>query len=258
MAIQNRRGSFSDFDRTKLLSGEFAFVVDGDADNSIDGKSIYAKVGDAVKQLATHEDIVIAINNAIEDVRNQIVNEAVSLITNGPVLSFNGRNGAVVPKSGDYYADMIRKSTGSTETVAQAINNLDASISASWKLLKTFTNASFSANSVLVTPGIENYKVIAIAHQAAGTANSNWVSAASVDLAYREATGTTSKLATMEEVQVGSATSSPQMITAFRQFSFDNTGVTLQGGWISRIGSTTSAAVENDYVCVPIAIYGVC
>ena len=40
MAIQNRRGVYTDFDPTKMKPGEFAIVQSGDP-NSTDGKAVY-------------------------------------------------------------------------------------------------------------------------------------------------------------------------------------------------------------------------
>ena len=40
MAIQNRRGIYSDFDPTKMVEGEFAVVQSGDP-NTSDGKAVY-------------------------------------------------------------------------------------------------------------------------------------------------------------------------------------------------------------------------
>lgn len=57
MAIQNRRGAYSDFDRTKLVEGEWAVVKFGDP-NSASGRGIYMGYGDGVAdRIATEEDI---------------------------------------------------------------------------------------------------------------------------------------------------------------------------------------------------------
>lgn len=68
MAIQNRRGSYSDFDKSKLVSGEWAVVTSGDpASNS--GRSVYMCFEPGqVKRMATYEDMTDNITNATADV----------------------------------------------------------------------------------------------------------------------------------------------------------------------------------------------
>lgn len=57
MAIQNRRGSYTNFDPTKMVAGEFAIVQQNDPSVS-DGKSVYIAFSpNDVKRLATHEEL---------------------------------------------------------------------------------------------------------------------------------------------------------------------------------------------------------
>lgn len=57
MAIQNRRGSYTHFDPTKMVAGEFAVVQQNDP-NATDGKSVYIAFSpNDVKRLATHEEL---------------------------------------------------------------------------------------------------------------------------------------------------------------------------------------------------------
>lgn len=57
MAIQNRRGDYTKFDKAKLVPGEIAVVTGGDPAAS-DGKAVYAafSAGDT-KRMATYEDM---------------------------------------------------------------------------------------------------------------------------------------------------------------------------------------------------------
>lgn len=58
MAIQNRRGNYGDFDKSKMLAGEFAIVLQDDPDTS-DGKAVYMAFSPgSAKRLATYEDMV--------------------------------------------------------------------------------------------------------------------------------------------------------------------------------------------------------
>lgn len=57
MAIQNRRGVYSKFDPTKMLSGEFAIVQSGDP-NSTSGRALYVCIEPGVvKRVADYEDL---------------------------------------------------------------------------------------------------------------------------------------------------------------------------------------------------------
>lgn len=56
MAIQNRRGGYTDFDPTKLKPGEFAIVQEGDP-MADDGGGVYMAFGGGrVKRLATTDE----------------------------------------------------------------------------------------------------------------------------------------------------------------------------------------------------------
>ena len=67
MAIQMRRGSYSDFDPTKMLAGEWAIVTGGDP-NTASGRAIYhAFAAGQVERVATYVDAAQIIINAIPD-----------------------------------------------------------------------------------------------------------------------------------------------------------------------------------------------
>ena len=64
MAIQMRRGQASQFDPSKMLPGEFAVVLSGDA-TATDGRVVYmCFAAGSVKRLATFEDMVAFLTNA--------------------------------------------------------------------------------------------------------------------------------------------------------------------------------------------------
>lgn len=75
MAIQNRRGNYSDFDSEKMVPGEWATVLSGDP-NAGDGKSIYHcfSAGN-VKRMATYEDMEDNIEKATDDIREQYLQD---------------------------------------------------------------------------------------------------------------------------------------------------------------------------------------
>lgn len=80
MAIQNRRGNYSDFDPDKMLPGEWGAVL-ADDPSSKNGKSVYMcfAPGDT-KRMATYEDMDENIRKATEeiaeDLSDQIIAEA--------------------------------------------------------------------------------------------------------------------------------------------------------------------------------------
>ena len=81
MAIQSRRGKWSDFDPAKLLPGETSYVLEGDP-NSTDGQSVYScfKAGN-VKRMATYEDMQQNIQNATSDIQEQFTEELQQTLT---------------------------------------------------------------------------------------------------------------------------------------------------------------------------------
>lgn len=72
MAIQNRRGSYADFDKDKMLPGEPAVVLSGEPDSD-DGTAAYICVGAGkVKRLAYHDQMKREIENIANDVEDSI------------------------------------------------------------------------------------------------------------------------------------------------------------------------------------------
>lgn len=80
MAIQNRRGSYTNFDPAKMVAGEFAVVRDGDP-NSSTGRSVYLCFEPGiVKRLADYEDIGDMVAEVAEEYI-QDFDDAVSALT---------------------------------------------------------------------------------------------------------------------------------------------------------------------------------
>ena len=75
MAIQYRRGKWSDFDPAKLKPGEAALILSNDPASS-DGKSVYFcfSAGD-VKRMATYDDMKDDIENATSEIQSQYTQE---------------------------------------------------------------------------------------------------------------------------------------------------------------------------------------
>lgn len=74
--IKVRRGSYTDFDKTKMNAGEPAVTTSGDP-NAIDGKGVYMGVGPGqVKQVAMIEDIEDILNNALDGAVDEATQQA--------------------------------------------------------------------------------------------------------------------------------------------------------------------------------------
>ena len=124
MAIQNRRGNYSDFDPTKLLPGEFA-VVQTDDPNSSNGKAIYiAFAAGSVVRLSTVDDMTSALYAALSNLETsfsqtmqEYVDEASDLYTakiNLPVSGSSptyGTVGQILQTNGDGTTSWIEKSS---------------------------------------------------------------------------------------------------------------------------------------------------
>ena len=62
MAIQMRRGAYTDFDPTKMLPGEYAVVLSDDPDGT-DGYAIYmCYASGTVKRLVSADDLEAALD----------------------------------------------------------------------------------------------------------------------------------------------------------------------------------------------------
>lgn len=75
MAIQMRRGAYTNFNPAKLMPGEWAVVVSGDS-GAKDGKAAYIcfAAGD-VKRVATYEDMVDNVHDAVDQNNGAIIKE---------------------------------------------------------------------------------------------------------------------------------------------------------------------------------------
>lgn len=171
MAIQNRRGTYSDFDPQKLVAGEWAVVQSGDP-NSSRGKAVYMafNTGD-VERMATYEDMAENIQNATADIHAELTDvldratdvlddmeettaeveavkaEVEAIIAAGSgVTTFNTRAGQVVPVAGDYTASMITR--GSNSNVNDDLTAIETAISSARDLSSdtvTFTSSDSSS-----------------------------------------------------------------------------------------------------------------
>ncbi len=76
MAIQARRGPYSQFDATRLLPGEFAVVLSGDG-SAQDGRSVYMCFSaGVVKRMAAYDDLY----HQIEGIEGEITEDLTEIV----------------------------------------------------------------------------------------------------------------------------------------------------------------------------------
>lgn len=103
MAIQNRRGPYEKFNKEKLLPGEYAIVLQNDP-NCLDGKAAYIcfKAGD-VKRLATYEDMVENMADALEGLQLEFTEDVRSATQNAnDKAAYAKSEGDYAKEQGDY------------------------------------------------------------------------------------------------------------------------------------------------------------
>lgn len=78
MAIQNRRGQYTDFDPAKMVAGELAVVQSGDP-NTSDGKAVYVAFQSGTsKRLATYDDIPSGSGTGLTQTEKNLILELFS------------------------------------------------------------------------------------------------------------------------------------------------------------------------------------
>lgn len=122
------------------------------------------------------------------------------------------------------------------------------------RLLASISERGYSNGDTITVNGIKNYKMILVYHTSDASNASGYMNTCGCTMAYRPSIGAASKRFSMEEVQYGN--NGLQMLTAFRGFTFDDNGLTLENCYLNKVGSSASmAAVTN--ACMPVAVYGV-
>lgn len=128
MAIIVRKGEYSDFDPSKLKSGEWAAVIEDDPDSK-DGKAIYMcfSAGN-VKRMATYEDMKDNMENLTDDMLEflteniqKVIQQATQMVNEGNVVISNSRE---VMKEADAAA---KKANAAATEIEQKAENGDFS-----------------------------------------------------------------------------------------------------------------------------------
>lgn len=139
MAITHRCGSFKDFYPSKLLPGELAVVLDGDP-RATNGRSLYAcyRPG-VVKQIATYEDMLQFLKEAMHETAEQLREELAEEFTEKIFAAINEANTAAQA------ADEIRKSV--EELITQVQNDSEKVIKDAVDAAKAANDAAEAANA---------------------------------------------------------------------------------------------------------------
>lgn len=128
MALIVRKGEYSDFDPSKLKSGEWAAVIEDDPDSK-DGKAIYMcfSAGN-VKRMATYEDMKDNMENLTDDMLEflteniqKVIQQATQMVNEGNVVISNSRE---VMKEADAAA---KKANAAATEIEQKAENGDFS-----------------------------------------------------------------------------------------------------------------------------------
>lgn len=73
MAIQNRRGAYVDFDKSKMVAGEIAVVQSGDPE-ATDGRGVYVSFQNGTaKRLAAHDELETYIDQQLSTIKDAIM-----------------------------------------------------------------------------------------------------------------------------------------------------------------------------------------
>lgn len=146
MAIQNRRGSYKDFNPNKLQPGEWATVLNGDP-NAKDGKSTYLGYGDGiVKRMATYEDMEENIDKATNEIVTELTTEVNKATANANAATTKANDATKKANASASKADTATVNANkATLNANTATNNANASSS---KADTAATNAQNIADTV--------------------------------------------------------------------------------------------------------------
>lgn len=176
MAIQHRRGQYSDFDPTKMVAGEFAVVQSGDptADSDDSGKAVYIafEAGSATR-LATHNEItnlkndIEQLDGLSDDVKAallQIAAKAVYVDAGGPTY-YQDLYDALYPPAQTYTVTNTLTGCTTNNAAASVTENApySATITASSGYSLTGATVSITMGGTDITATAYNNGAISIA-----------------------------------------------------------------------------------------------
>ena len=169
MAIQMRRGRFSNFLPSKLQPGEWA-VVQSEDPSASDGKSVYmAFAAGVVKRLATYEDMVDSCRQAIEqsiaDIKTKLTERVEA--TNASITETEKKR--VTAETSRAKAEASRVSAESSRSNAEKAR---ASAESSRAKAETSRSDAESKRAKAETARVESFNAVSLnAQLAANSAN---------------------------------------------------------------------------------------
>lgn len=124
MAIQMRRGTYSDFDPAKMVAGEIAFVTSGDP-NSENGRAVYGcfEAG-TVKRFATYEDLQNYVNETTTDIQTTLKEGVADAISKANTATTNANTAT---SKADTATTKANKAATNAEDLYNTLKNVDVS-----------------------------------------------------------------------------------------------------------------------------------
>ena len=181
MAIQNRRGTYADFDPQKLVPGEWAVVQSGDP-NSTRGKSVYMafNVGD-VERMATYEDMQENIVSATTDVQEQFADELTQTIAdaNSTMADIQDDADTLIANTSTTVSQLTGQVTTAVSAANTATSNANAATARANDAVESIQHIIDGNNAVLswngrtgeVQPEAGDYTSAQITHGTSTVAN---------------------------------------------------------------------------------------
>lgn len=181
MAIQNRRGTYADFDPQKLVPGEWAVVQSGDP-NSTRGKSVYMafNVGD-VERMATYEDMQENIVSATTDVQEQFADELTQTIAdaNSTIADIQDDADTLIANTSTTVSQLTGQVTTAVSAANTATSNANAATTRANDAVESIQRIIDENNTVLswngrtgeVQPAAGDYTSAQVTHGTSTVAN---------------------------------------------------------------------------------------
>lgn len=125
MAIQVRRGPYSQFDPTKMQPGEIACVTSGDPGSS-DGRAVYmCFASGTVKRMATTNDMAEYLADMTEDTISTLTTSINAAIATANTSAENADTKAAAANTA---TELANAATQAAQQATQTMNNLIAAV----------------------------------------------------------------------------------------------------------------------------------
>lgn len=154
-----RRGAYADFDKSKMLPGEWAVAIDSDTSKQVVWMCFAPGV---VKRMGTYEDFVRQIKTATIDIRDEYVAEFEQILSQIKKLSDQtaGNTSTVITIRDDFittYLPQIKASVSSAENFAQNAVNSATDAAGSATLAQSYAVGNTATRSEESTDNAKYY-----------------------------------------------------------------------------------------------------